>query len=67
MKTRVNKSGYGKTATEQEDNIDWQKEFDPEVLSYGAIPVDTSGNLDDVVDKIIDLIQRRMRLVVWTC
>lgn len=57
MKTRVNKSGYGKTAAEQEDNIEWQKKFDPEVLSYGAIPVDTSGDLDEVVDKIVSLIQ----------
>lgn len=57
MKTRVNKSGYGKTASEQEDNIEWQKEFDPEVLSHGAIPVNTSGHIDDVVNKIMDLIK----------
>jgi broad-specificity NMP kinase len=57
METRVNKSGYGKTKAEQEDNIAWQKEFDPEVLSHGAIPVDTGGSLDDAVDKIISLIQ----------
>lgn len=57
MKTRTNKSGYGKTKAEQEDNIEWQKEFDPLLLSLGAIPVDTNGELNDVVDKIITLIK----------
>jgi broad-specificity NMP kinase len=57
MKTRVNKSGYGKTQAEQEDNIDWQKEYDPLLISYGAIPVNTEGNLDDVVSKIIEIIR----------
>ena len=57
MKTRNNKSGYGKTKAEQEDNIRWQEEFDSLLISLGAVPVDTSGNLDDVVAKIISLIQ----------
>jgi len=56
MKTRVNKSGYGKTKAEQDDTIDWRKEFDPELLSKGAIPVNTEGNLDEVVDTITELI-----------
>lgn len=55
MKTRNNKSGYGKTKAEQEDNIGWQKEFDSLIISMGAVPVDTGDNLDDVVDKIISL------------
>ena len=53
MQTRINKSGYGKTKAEQDDNVEWQKEFDPELLSLGAIPVNTEGKLNDVVDKII--------------
>ena len=56
MQTRTNKSGYGKTQAEQEDNVEWQKEYDPLLLSYGAIPVNTKGNLDDVADEIIKLI-----------
>lgn len=56
MQTRTNKSGYGKTEAEQEDNIEWQKEFDPQILSYGAIPVNTEGELNRVVDEIITII-----------
>ena len=56
MQTRTNKSGYGKTNAEQEDNIEWQKEFDPQLLSYGAIPVSTEGDLNRVLDKIVALI-----------
>src|SRR3989344_5369952 len=47
----------GKTKAEQEDNIKWQKEFDSLLISLGATPVDTSSNLDDVVDKIVELIK----------
>jgi len=57
MQTRTNKSGYGKTEAEQEDNIEWQKEYDPLLLSLGAIPVNTEGDLDSVVDKIIEIIK----------
>ena len=57
MKTRINKSGYGKTEAEQQDNIEWQKEFDPELLSYGSIPVSTEEELDIVVNKIILLVK----------
>jgi broad-specificity NMP kinase len=57
LQTRNNPSGYGKTKTEQEDNIEWQKNFDPRLLAYGAIPVSTEGELDKVVDKIIVLIK----------
>jgi broad-specificity NMP kinase len=53
LQTRTNKSGYGKTKSEQDDNIEWQKEFDPEMLSLGAVPVSTESKLDVVVDKII--------------
>ena len=57
METRNNKSGFGKTKAEQEDNIKWQKEFDPQLLSYGAIPVNTEGLIDDVIEKIIKIIR----------
>ena len=59
MQTRTNKSGYGKTKAEQEDNIEWQKEFDPQLLSDGAIPVDTNGKIDDVVQRIIEIINEK--------
>ncbi len=58
MQTRENKSGYGKTKAEQEDNIEWQKEYDQLLLSQGAIPVNTEGNLGDVVDRIIEVIRK---------
>lgn len=57
MQTRINKSGYGKTEAEQEDNIEWQKEYDPLLISLGAIPVSTEGDLDSVVGKIIEMIK----------
>ncbi len=53
LQTRTNTSGFGKTNAEQEDNIEWQKEFDPELLSYGAIPIHTEGDLTATVDQII--------------
>jgi broad-specificity NMP kinase len=58
MQTRTNKSGYGKTEAEQEDNIEWQKEYDPLLISFGAIPVSTEGNLDDVVGRITEIITK---------
>ncbi len=57
MQTRTNKSGYGKTKEEQEDNLAWQKEYDPLLLSYGAIPVSTAGSLDDTVDRIVRVLR----------
>ena len=57
LTTRVNKSGYGKTKAEQDDNIEWQKEYDPLLISRGAIPVSTEGQFDDVVNKITKIIK----------
>ena len=56
LQTRTNISGYGKTTAEQEDNIEWQKEFDPLMISYGAIPVNTEKSLGETVRQIITLI-----------
>lgn len=53
METRVNKSGYGKTKAEQEDNIEWQKEFDPKLISLGAISISSECTLEEAVEKII--------------
>ncbi len=53
METRTNKSGYGKTKAEQEDNIEWQKEFDPQLISLGAIPISSECTLEEAVEKII--------------
>jgi shikimate kinase len=55
LQTRTNISGYGKTTAEQEDNIAWQKEFDPLMISYGAIPVTTEKSLEETVQQIITL------------
>ena len=60
METRINKSGHGKTNAEQEDNIEWQKEFDPLLISQGAIPVNTEGDIDEVVDKITEVINETL-------
>jgi hypothetical protein len=57
METRTNKSGFGKTKAEQADNLEWQKEYDPELISYGAIPVSTEGDLNDVADRVVKLIR----------
>ena len=54
MQTR--NTAYGKTKAEQDDMIEWQKEFNPLLLSQGAIPVSTEGELETVVDKIVALI-----------
>ena len=54
MKTRI--PIYGKTKAEQENAINWQKEFDPLLISQGAIPINTEGNLDDVINKIIQVV-----------
>ena len=56
LETRINKTGYGKSKEEQEDNIRWQKEFDPNILSHGAIPVSTEGGIEEIVDEIIEII-----------
>lgn len=56
MATRV--AIFGKTQAERDDVIEWQKEFDPLLLSHGAIPINTEGELDDVVDKIVAQINK---------
>lgn len=53
METRTNKSGYGKTKEEQDDNIAWQKKFDPALLAQGAIPINTDRPIDKVVKDIL--------------
>jgi len=47
---------FGKTKAEQDHVLEWQKKFDPELISFGAIPVNTEGTLDTVVDKIMFLL-----------
>lgn len=47
---------FGKTKVEQDFAMDWQKNFDPLLLSYGAMPINTEGNLDAVVNEIIEQI-----------
>ena len=57
MATRINKSGYGKSKIEQEDNLEWRKVFDSQIISMGAISVSTEGELDEVVNEIIKILQ----------
>ena len=57
MATRINKSGYGKNKLEQENNLEWRKRFDSEILLMGGIPVNTEGNIDEVTDRIITIIK----------
>jgi dephospho-CoA kinase len=44
---------FGKTAVERDYVVDWQKELDPLLLAYGAIPVSTEGDLTSVVDALV--------------
>jgi broad-specificity NMP kinase len=48
---------WGKTNVERDYTLKWQKEFDAQCISKGAIPINTEGNLDIVVDKIINQIR----------
>jgi broad-specificity NMP kinase len=57
MQTRVNKSGYGKTKAEQDDNIQRQKEFDTLLLSLGATPISTEGDVQQVVEEILGVVR----------
>ena len=56
MQTR--NTAYGKTKAEQDDLIEWQKEFNPLLMSQGAIPVSTEGEINTVLDTIVTLIQK---------
>lgn len=44
---------FGKTDAERNFVVDWQKELDPILLSYGAIPINTEGTIDPVMEKIM--------------
>lgn len=54
MQTREGR--WGKNEVEQNYTIEWQKWFDPELVSKGAIVVSSEGNIDAVVDEIISII-----------
>ena len=44
---------FGKTKAEQDHVLEWQKEFDPELLAHGAISINTEESLSVVVDKVL--------------
>jgi dephospho-CoA kinase len=44
---------FGKHILDQENVLSWHKNFEKEVLSEGALPVNTDKPLDLVVDEII--------------
>lgn len=48
---------WGKTEAELNYTIKWQKDFDNQCISNGAIPINTEGILDTIVDKVITQIQ----------
>lgn len=48
---------YGKTKTERDDIVEWQKTFDPEMIQAGAIPVSTEGAIEETIEKVISLIE----------
>jgi len=54
MQTRP--SVWDKSKSVQEQAVDWQKEFDPELLACGAIPINAEEGVDEIVEKIIALI-----------
>lgn len=55
LKTR--QSQFGKTKIEQYLVKTWQKEFDPQMISFGAITVNTNAPINIVLEKIINHIK----------
>lgn len=51
LKTRA--SVFGKTQTEQNFIVEWQKWFDPKLISQGAIPINTEDSFDQTLNKIL--------------
>jgi len=56
METRTRP--YGKEKAERDDTIQWQKHFDPKLLTYGAIPVSTEGSLEETIERLISKIKQ---------
>ncbi len=50
---------FAKDKSEQEHVLGYQEEFETEMLERGAIPIDTSASLEEVVGKIISEIQKK--------
>lgn len=46
-------SQFGKTEVEQNLVKEWQNEFDPKMISLGAIPISTNGPLNSVLENIL--------------
>lgn len=59
MKSRI--PIFGKTDAERNFVVDWQKELDPILLSYGAVPINTEGTIDSVMGKIIIEISQNIK------
>lgn len=51
MQTR--EADWSKTKTAQDQVIEWQKSFDPMLLSRGTISINTEGVLESVLEKVI--------------
>lgn len=46
---------WDKNQASQDQVVEWKKEFDPKLISLGAITISNEYSLDDVVEKIITL------------
>jgi len=50
---------FGKDKSDQDHILGWYKDFEANMINYGAIPIDTNVPLKNVVDKIISEIQEK--------
>jgi broad-specificity NMP kinase len=47
---------FGKDIVERKQVLNWYKDFQEKTIKQGAMPIDTEGDILDVVDKIISKI-----------
>ena len=55
LKTRKSNE-FAKDSAELEQVLSWYKDFQEKTIKQGAIPIDTEGNILDVVDRVISKI-----------
>ena len=47
---------FGKHESEQKMITGWYRDFEKEMLEKGAIPIDTSGSITEVTNKVLEII-----------
>ena len=47
---------FAKDSAEQEQVLNWYKDFQEKAIKRGAMPINTEGDISDVVDKVISKI-----------